>query len=39
MNALPLSSTATQNDDDGHDTALSMWPLSTVAGALQSLPL
>jgi len=39
VTARPAWSTATQNDPDGHDTALSTAPPSIVAGALQELPL
>ncbi len=39
VSALPSSSTAAQNEDDGHDTDSSEPSPSMLPGALQELPL
>src|SRR6266536_1465072 len=39
VNARPLSSTAAQNDTEGHETATSRFVPSMPTGALQELPL
>lgn len=38
MSALPLGSTATQNEAVGHDTEATVFPLSMLVGVAQVAP-